>query len=192
MTKPSRKPRLHLVSGGRDRRRFIGGVEICIAAMEATAPKLDAVVVEEDTYQVLSSDGILHSPNESLQSISAQLSGYVPPHPGEILIRGTDPIEIVAIVHDLDYTPSWRQEWILSALQKVFAQAHKRQLHTMAMPLLGSVHGRFPAIQFLHLLEAVINQEEARYPKTLWLAAPRDELPQLMPVLDRWLEPETP
>lgn len=163
----------------------MGGVAVQIAALEALAPALDGVVVEEDTYLVLSADTTIREPAEKLSEVQQELQAFTPPVPGSVLTRKGRPLQLLAVVHDLEQTPSWREEWIATALEKVLDLAQQRQLETLAMPLLGSVHGRFPARLFIALLRATLERRRPSFPHTLWLALPRKQIASVLKLLEQ-------
>lgn len=185
MTTRHSPPQLRVITGGMAEERRIGGVSIQLAALEALAPALDAVVVEEDTFLVLSAETTLREPVEGYTELQRELAQFTPPQPGSVLLRSGRQLELLAIVHDLERTPSWRLEWITAAVDKVLDLAQQRQLKTLAMPLLGSVHGRFPAAQFLTLLRDTLERRRPAFPQTLWLAMPRAQIAAVLDLLEQ-------
>ena len=178
-------PHLRVIPGGLAEERRIGAVIVRLGAMEALVPDLDAVVVEDDTFRLLSGEPILKEPVESLDELERELTEFRAPAPGDVLVRGGEPLELVAIIHDLDQDPSWRLEWISSALAKVLALAAERQIDTLAMPLLGTVHGKLKREKALALLRTALEQHQAPWPRVLWLAVPRRDLPDTRHYLQR-------
>ena len=176
MAPQQHRPHLRLIRGGLDSRCTIGGVTVHLAAMEATVPHLDAVVIEEDTFLVLSAEPSLREPAESLDELERELMEFSPPTPGSVLVRGGTPLELLAIVHELDQTPSWREEWIAAAIEGILDVAQHHRLQVLAMPLLGTIHGRLPARRFITLLRTALEGRKPQYPHELWLAVPRQDL----------------
>ena len=144
--------------------------------MDSTIPALDAVVIEEDTFLVLSAEPIMHEPTQSLEELERELMEFSPPQPGSVLMRPGNPAELLAIVHELDHSPTWREEWIAAAIDAVIERAQQHQLRRLAMPLLGTIHGRFPARRFIALLRSALERTQPNYPRELWLAVPRQDL----------------
>ncbi len=185
MTTRHSPPQLRVIPGGMAEERRIGGVSIQLAALEALAPALDAVVVEEDTSLVLGAELTIREPAEDFSELQRELAEFTPPQPGSVLLRKGRQLELLAIVHDLEHTPSWRREWIAAAVDRVLDLAQQRQLKTLAMPLLGSVHGRFPAAQFLTLLRDTLERRRPAFPQTLWLAMPRAQIAAVLDLLEQ-------
>jgi len=181
--KPS-SPHLRLIAGGLATRWRIGAVHIGLAALEAPIPPLDAVVIEDDTYLVLGAAPIIREPTQGFEEIQRELSDYDPPAPGSVLVRRGQPLELLAIVHELEHTPSWRTNWIAAALEGVLQQAAKHHLKTIAMPLLGTVHGRLPEREALTLLLNALRHAQQQYPRELWLAVQRERLGEIRRLLD--------
>lgn len=177
-------PRLRLIAGGLATRWRVGTVAVGLAALEAPIPPLDAVVIEDDTYLVLGAAPIIREPTQGLEEIQHELSAFEPPPPGSVLVRRGRPLELLAIVHELEHTPSWRPEWIESALQGVLQQAARHRLGTLAMPLLGTVHGRMAEREVLQMLVNTLRQQPRHYPHELWLAVPRERLSAIRCLLD--------
>ncbi len=176
MAPTQHRPQLRLIRGGLDSRCIIGGVAVHLAAMEAIIPRLDAVVIEEDTFLVLSAEPTLQEPAQSLDELERELMEFSSPAPGSVLVRGGTPVEMLAIVHELDQSPSWREEWIATALENILDLAQQHRLRILAMPLLGTIHGRLPAQRFIALLRAALEHREQPFPTELWLAVPRQDL----------------
>ncbi len=185
MTTRHSPPQLRVITGGMAEERRIGGVSIQLAALEALAPALDAVVVEEDTFLVLGAEQTIREPAEDYAELQRELTEFIPPQPGSVLLRSGRQLELLAIVHDLERTPSWRREWIAAAIDQVLELAQQRRLKTLAMPLLGSVHGRFPAAQFIELLHDALERRRPAFPQTLWLAMPRAQIAAVLDLLEQ-------
>jgi len=48
-------------------------------------------------------------------------------------------MQFLAIVHDLDQSPSWKAEWIEAALSKIFIITEKKKISTICLPVMGIV-----------------------------------------------------
>ena len=78
-----------------------------VAAPKDRPPfEVGAVVAEEDTYLVLSADPVIKEPRESWDEVIKQVKELQPETPGSVLISEKHPLEIFAVVHDLDREPS--------------------------------------------------------------------------------------
>jgi len=110
-----------------------------ILADSGTMP--DAFVYEEDLELVLSTEPSLRGTGESYSELY-RAAASAPQHmPGRVVVRGHRPMCLLAVVHDLAREPTWREEWIVAAVESIFRVAREHELATVAFPLLGTVHG---------------------------------------------------
>ena len=94
------------------------------------------------------------------------------------------PLRFLAVVHDLDQEPSWREGWIERALEEVFREAERRTLQKIALPFLGTKHGSLEKERFMILFREFLKRRPSPYPLQVWLVLPGD---LGLPVND-WLE----
>jgi hypothetical protein len=146
------KKHLQLIAGGLDYSCQIGATRIAIVPLEAPAPEVDALVIEQDTHAVLAVDTQIVEDNQPLAKVADQLTTFAPYKVGDVVVKQAKPMQLFAIVHDLDHSPSWTETWIISALNATLKMAHKRQLKRLGMAALGTVHGRLPLERFIELL----------------------------------------
>lgn len=165
---------MRLIKGGLDYSCVIGATQLGIVPLEAPAPEVDAVVIEQDTHTLLAVDAQPVEISESLIEVADQLEAFVPYTAGTVVVRRAEPLQLFAIVHDLDCTPSWQEAWIESALEQTLTIANKRQLKRLGMAPLGSVHGRFPLERFIQLLVMVVARH-GQGVRQLWLGVKRRE-----------------
>ena len=150
----------------------LGSLRI-VAAPDDTPPfKVDAVAAEEDTFLVLSADPQVRDPKEPLMRVMTRVIETHPEAPGSVLVKGKCPLRLLAIVHDLNEDPSWREEWIASALDGIFREAESRKLRSIALPLLGTLHGSLEKQRFVVLLRCALERMSPNHLKRLWLAVP--------------------
>lgn len=115
-------PRLRLIPGGRSSRLVIGSVDIVVAPENKPPFKTDARAYEEDTFLVLSAPVDFTEPPVSLTRLLTELRKIKPEKPGSVLVRGKSPLQLLAVVHDLNQEPSWRENWVAKALEAVFRE----------------------------------------------------------------------
>lgn len=134
---------------------------------------VDAVVLEEDTFLVLSAPPQPTEPQtEHPIRMMTALMEVEPRPPGSIVVRERTPVEILAIVHDLDSEPSWREEWIAEALDHVFAECERRRITHLGLEMLGTVHGSLQRPRFLQVLRRALARTESKTLERVWLIAP--------------------
>ena len=163
---------LRLIRGGHCFEISFGSL-LVVAAPEGRPPfAVDAVAAEEDTFLVLSAEPVVREPKVHPVRLWTQAIEAQPERPGSVLVRGKRPLRLLAIVHDLNREPSWREEWIASALDGIFREAERRKLQSIALPLLGAKHGSLEKQRFVMLLRRALKRTAPRCLKRLWLVMP--------------------
>ena len=66
--------------------------------------------MEEDTFCVLSADPSVSDPGKSLMKIKTRLLEITPEQRGSVIVCKGRPLRFLAIVHDFNEDPSWREE----------------------------------------------------------------------------------
>jgi len=152
------------------------GRAIAVDVAAAPPSTVEAVVVEEDTYMVLSAGPEVREP--AVPRLRAFHEAYTvePAEPGSMVVRGGSPLRFLAVVHDLSRDPSWREEWVAAALEEVLHAAEARGLREVAMPALGRVHGTLPTERFLGLLRSALESARPRRIERLCLVVPDEEV----------------
>jgi hypothetical protein len=167
------RPPLRLIHGGRSTRTTQGVVHVVMAPREQPPFPVDAIVLEEDTYLVLSADPRAGEPHPGHPiRVMTSLLEVEPKQPGTIVVRDRAPLEFAAIVHDLDEEPSWREEWIVSSLDRALAEAERRQLRSLGLEMLGAIHGRLERPRFLQILRQALQRSDPRRLERIWLIPP--------------------
>jgi O-acetyl-ADP-ribose deacetylase (regulator of RNase III) len=116
-------------------------LEFLLPDVAATA-QIDARVYEQDTELILRQDLVVREPSQTYADLTQQALIARGFKPGSVVVRETDPLQLFAIIHDLGQEPSWREDWIEAALAGVMSVVQERRLASLALPLLGTVHGR--------------------------------------------------
>jgi pimeloyl-ACP methyl ester carboxylesterase len=164
--------RLHPKSMPPSHQPTIAAVSITVAPDTTPPFAVEATVAEEDTALVLSVAPRMDEPRESIDELAREIAAAPTATPGGIIIGGGSPLRLLAIIHDLDQDPSWRDAWIASALAGVFRETEQRGLASIALPLLGTLHGSCQATDFLRLFcDALDDFRPARLIR-LWLMTP--------------------
>ena len=175
MTRANRV-KLRVIQGGQYFEIPHGSYRIVAAPEEKSPFDVDAVVYEEDTYLVLSADPKVREPKDHPVKIMTRLIEATPETPGSVLVRGKHPrrhpLRFLAIIHDFNQEPTWREEWIASALNGIFQEAETRKLTSVALPMLGCLHGSLDRQRFFALLRSAITQSTQRRLKRIWLITP--------------------
>jgi len=168
---------LHSIAGGRRTEVKFGGIRIVAAAEDDPPFDVAAVVAEEDTWLALSADpSVVHPPGHPVR-VMTEVWNAKPATPGTVTIRSGNPLQLLAVVHDLNVEPSWRNEWVEAALGGVFSALDKRRLAAVALPFIGTRHGRLPEPTFVGLLRAALARHVEQvaehgaelFPQRIWL-----------------------
>lgn len=130
--------------------------QITVSLTKQLRVSTQAIVYEQDTALVLTAPADIKYSVESNNQLLNQAITQPELIPGSVLVRNQFPWQFLAIVHDLNQEPTWREQWIVTALQTILRESEHRQLHSIAMPLLGTVHGSLTTTRFFELFRAVI------------------------------------
>jgi len=142
-----------------------------VIAAGSAPPDVGAVAVEDDTYFVLGAPPVLTEPTEHPIRIWTELHDTEPARPGSVRVRDGHPLRLHAVVHDLSQDPTWRETWISSALTEILHEVERRDLRSVALPILGAMHGKLPVVRFLELLRASMERGAPSTLERLWVVA---------------------
>lgn len=175
MDEPRGRPKLRLLKGGLElaeaRRQLIDRVEFADDGRPPFMP--EAIVIEQDRDLVLAPPKPeFEEPGESVNRLMLRVMNQPRRDPGGVIIAGGVPLTLFAVVHDMECDPSWREPWIATALGDLFAIATRHRLAKMAMPLLGTVHGRLDPARAVALLLSAL-ESAGEFPQRLWLRSER-------------------
>lgn len=169
---PRARPRLRLLRGGRDDPLAIAGVRVDLvdARRRADVPGPPPPrVIEQDTGLLLDADVPVLAPTESLAHLALRALNAPRVEPGTVLVRGRLEPRLYAVVLDLDRDPACREAWVARALESVLRIAARRRFPVLAMPLLGTVHGRLPPARAAALLGVALARAEPGAPRRVLL-----------------------
>ena len=170
--KSDEMPNLQLILGNYPFQLSFGVIDIVAAPKDSPPFSIDALAVEEDTFLVLSADPKVRDPHMDLVRIMTNVIKTRPEKPGTVLVRGKHPLFLLAIVHDFNQEPSCKEKWIVSALNEIFRVTESRDLTSIAIPLLGTLHGSMKKQRFIVLLSRVLKRVSVSHLKRIWLIVP--------------------
>jgi hypothetical protein len=180
--------KLQVIQGGLDDTVLYGFLKIIPAPESAKPFQIDAKVFEEDTWLTISADPKISPPEEHPLRLMQKMLEARPEPVGTVLVHGINPIRFLAIVHDVDSDPTWREEWIEKALRSVFFEAEKYKVHSLALPLLGTQHGKLEKNRFIELLCLVLQETSFSVLQRLWLIIPEHTKSQIIAMLKKDLK----
>jgi hypothetical protein len=173
-----------VIQGGRRSEVSLGSVRITAGPEDRPPFPVEAAVYEEDTYLVLSADWKEIESEDHPVVILTEAFGMEPEKPGRVVVYEGSPLRFLAVVHDLDQDPSWREEWVLKALENISQEAERRRLRSIALPLLGTKHGSLEKRRFVNLLVDFLEKNSFSHPLRIWLVLPGDPEDEII----EWLE----
>jgi hypothetical protein len=91
---------------------------------------------------------------------------------GSVLVKNGQPLRFLAIVHDVNQEPTWKEAWIECDLNSVFKEAEHRKISAIGLPLLGTLHGRLEKSRFAVILGRVLKKTSFNHLKQIWLIVP--------------------
>jgi hypothetical protein len=172
--------KLSLISDDYGRAGRLGPVHVVVAPEHAPPFAIDALAVEEDTHLLLSSDDVIEEPDEAFEELVAAASTIPANTPGSVLVRKGKPLQFLTIVHDIDCQPTWREEWIASAINGAIEEAEWRRLASLGLPLIGTRHGNVEMRRVALWLGRCLSRTSFRYLKRVWVIAPEGSETELM------------
>ncbi len=164
--------RFRVISGSYPYEISRGSLKIVAAPKNNQPFPIDAVAFEEDTFLVLNADTAIREPKESLMRVMTKVIETCPEEPGSVLVKGERPLRMLAIVHDLNREPTWKEEWVESALRGIFQEAERRRLESLALPFIGTLHGKLGKGRFVGMLREVLECMEFKHLRKVWLVVP--------------------
>ena len=168
--------RLRLIKGGKRDFR-VGGVAIVLAPSGKPPFAVDAVAIEEDTWQVLGSELEIREITDTPLSLFVELHEAKPLRPGTVVVGSGAPLRCYAIVYDVGSVPCTRPEWVRAAISELFRLTAERGSHALSLPPLGVRHGRLPIEDAIDLLLEGLRGVRNTSLRRLWLVVPEELLP---------------
>jgi len=129
----------------------------------------DAIVLEEDTSLVLTPDPTIRESSVSQFKALMDLYQLEEHEVGSVVLRNKVPLQLLAVVHNLDEEPSCSKQAVTLALAASLDLCEKRGLEQVAFQPLGCVHGKLDYSWFRRLLLAELAQREDQGLTKVWL-----------------------
>ena len=176
------KPRLKILPGYKDRPIRLGSILVTPATTHEPPFPVQASVLEEDTWRLLSAPNVAVPQEEHPVRLMTDLVDDRPALPGKVLIQGA---RWLAIVHDVERTPTCREIWVHSALKRVLELTAQRHYRSLALPLLGSVYGCLDWRRSLTLIIETLNNAVVFEPTLrIWLLVPAAHRKEIRPTME--------
>ncbi len=144
---------MKLIQGGRLEPLSINNVEIAVSTIDSAPFPVEVMVFEEDTHLILTVDQVDEYKEEHPIRIMTDIMDAKKYRPGSIVRNGNS---WYAVVVDLDREPICDNRWVEEAIKEILNLAEKNKIFSLALPILGSVHGgRGLELQLNNLLEII-------------------------------------
>lgn len=172
--------RLQLISDEYGRAVVFRGIRIVASAENEPPFPLDALTFEEDTNLLMSADGDIAPPRESIGELVADIAAFEPLEQGSVTARGLAPVRLLAIIHDIEKSPTWNEESVRNAMAGLLAKCETLDVSALGLPVLGGVHGTLPARRFAGLLRIALEQFPPKRLKRIWIRASDEDAIQVL------------
>jgi hypothetical protein len=130
---------------------------------------VEAVVVEDDTYHVLSSAPVVAPPDEHPLRILDAAHRNRPAPIASVALRDGTPLRFLAVIHALDRRPTCRLAWVGTAYENLIRECGRLRLRSLALPPLGTVHGNLSRAISLELLDRSLKGGGSLSLERIWL-----------------------
>jgi hypothetical protein len=167
------RPKLRVV-GGRKDQVVIGPVRLALAP-HGTMPSCDAVVLEEDTWQVVAAGPEMTLRAEHPIRLWTDVINAKPLTPGTVLLRKGWPLTLVAVVYDVGAEPCCRSRWITAALAEILRICRERHVSSLLLPLPGVRHGRLSLRKSFRLVVRALGEAPHGDLRRVLLVCPSEE-----------------
>lgn len=164
--------KLSVIEGGASDRVDVGSIAVIAAPLEEPPFAIDARIFEEDTYLVLSAPADVPDVRGSPIHLFHALWNLDAVPTGTVVVKQGTPPKILAVVHDLDRSPTVLEAEVSAALKAAFTEAARRNWKRLALPLLGSVHHGITEEASLRALAKAL--PEATSIEGLWIITARE------------------
>ncbi len=165
-----KKPKLTLIPGGKAEKSLsINGTMVSIVDQFVSPQPGSVQVFEEDTHLVLTREPELSVSEEQPHPIRVMtaIMDIDPRTPGTIHVEEQN---WYAVVLDLDREEPCQERWVREATETVFRLAAQKNLASLFMPLLGSVHGSLSADTSLQIILSALKKSNCSSLQLLQIA----------------------
>lgn len=150
----------------------IGRLTVVAAPQKWPPFHYQAIVEEQDTYLVFDEQTTITDPGKPVWYLASKLERMRVHKLGSVIIQDHAPIRLLAVIHDVDQDPICRTESIMPAYQSVMMAVNKRNIVSLALPLLGTVHGKVPVNESIRFLSESVCEGFPAPLQQLWLILP--------------------
>jgi hypothetical protein len=133
-----------------------------------------AILEEQDTCLLLKQQTTLTDPGKPAWFLANKLEQEHVYQLGDVLLKGKNPTRLLAIVHDIEHQPTCSLDSVTKAYHKLSTIVTSERIASIAIPLLGTVHGRIPLDLAITSFQRVFLTNPPDYLEKIWLVLPED------------------
>jgi len=163
---------------------MMGNVTISVCAADKLPLTVDAIVEEQDTNLILGTYPGIRDTKESYPALVRKMERQKPLLPGQVIVKNTIPLRFTAVLYDIEQTPVCTEELIADVLNELLHKFNEYRLKSVAMPLLGSTHGKVKVSGFIKLLQDTLNTRNPVYPAEIMLIVPPDNFDDIKDIIE--------
>ncbi|MBW1997893.1 MAG: hypothetical protein JRJ29_07995 [Deltaproteobacteria bacterium] len=142
---------------------------VVAASLERPPFRIDGVVVEEDTFLVMSAPPVVKEVKDPLMKIKTRLIETRPERPGSLLVKGESPCRFLAIIYDFNQETICKEEWIEECLARVLRETDRRGFQSIGLPLMGTGYGLVGIDRFVAILKKSLAESPPAGLERIWL-----------------------
>lgn len=150
------------------------GIAIHAAPREYPPFTYQAMLEEQDTNLLLTEQSILNDPGKPAWYLANTLENGASYPLGTVITKGQNPKRLLAIVHDIERTPTCKPSTVQRVWQNVMRAIEDNQISSAAMPLLGSVYGKLSITDSISLFRECLHKNTPTCLEKIWLILPEN------------------
>lgn len=153
-----------------------GTIKLVGAPFDEPPFEVEAEVIEEDTYLVLSPPSEkIKRPKESIGQLLSESFESYPLERGMIVVKKAEPLQFLAVIHDFEEDPTWNEDAVVRAITGIFTESDRHRFVTLSMPFLGTVHGTMSRQHSFMLLQQTLLSHAPTHLEKIWLKTTMNE-----------------
>lgn len=148
--------------------------DVTLVAAPRTHPPFtcQAMVEEQDTYLLMAEQTTLKDPGKPAWYLANTLQQQEACQPGSVIIKSHAPIRLLAVVHNIDQEPTCHPAHISKAYQSLLQILQEKEISSVGLPLLGTVHGKLLITEAIALLADCVQAGLPESLQRIWLILP--------------------
>ena len=152
----------------------LGRLTLVAAPGEWPPFKYTAIVEEQDTYLILGEQTRIEDPGKPVWYLANKIEFEKVNALGSVIVKGHAPLRLLAVVIDIEQDPICRPESVRLAYQSVMNTVQKRNIDSLALPLLGTRHGKLTVNESIQQLSVALREDQPACLQRIWLILPPD------------------